>query len=227
MTQTQLAPLLAPAHQLRLAAEPAPARPPLSVAVVAADPMTRAGIVALLRRMPDMALDDRPGQRPAVTVLVIDCLDDSAAQHVRERQLRSGAVVLVATRFDPRAVVPLLGFGVRAVLSRTELNSPRFVAAVRGAAAGCIELPASVVRQLVENSSRALGEWRPAEQAALTRRERDVLTLLASGLSTREIAAKLAYSERTIKNVLQELTTRWELRNRTHAVAYALRQGWI
>jgi DNA-binding NarL/FixJ family response regulator len=60
-----------------------------------------------------------------------------------------------------------------------------------------------------------------------TPRERDVLTLLADGHSTREIALRLAYSERTIKNVLQELTTRLSLRNRTQAVAHAVRSGWI
>jgi DNA-binding NarL/FixJ family response regulator len=46
-------------------------------------------------------------------------------------------------------------------------------------------------------------------------------------VSTREIASQLAYSERTIKAVIQELTTRLNLRNRAHAVAHAVRNGWI
>lgn len=58
-------------------------------------------------------------------------------------------------------------------------------------------------------------------------RERDVLTLLADGYSTREIAQRLCYSERTIKNVLQDFNARLQLRNRTQAVAYAVRRGWI
>jgi DNA-binding NarL/FixJ family response regulator len=66
-----------------------------------------------------------------------------------------------------------------------------------------------------------------AADAGVSRRERDVLELLAEGCSTREIAVRLAYSERTIKNVLQELTTRLQLRNRTQAVAHAVRNGWI
>ena len=63
--------------------------------------------------------------------------------------------------------------------------------------------------------------------AAVTKRERDVLDLLAEGLSTREVAQRLSYSQRTIKNVLQELTTRLNVRNRTQAVALAVRNGWI
>jgi len=67
----------------------------------------------------------------------------------------------------------------------------------------------------------------PSILAQLRPRERDVLRLLAEGLSTCEVARRMAYSERTIKNILQELTTRLGLRNRTQAVAWALRNGWI
>jgi len=54
-----------------------------------------------------------------------------------------------------------------------------------------------------------------------------VLRLIADGCDTSEIANRLAYSERTVKNVLHDVTTRLQLRNRSHAVAYALRQGLI
>ena len=76
----------------------------------------------------------------------------------------------------------------------------------------------------------AAGEARSrsfAPQASLTARECRVLSLMADGLSTREVATTMAYSERTIKNILQELTGRLNLRNRTQAVAYAVRRGWI
>jgi DNA-binding NarL/FixJ family response regulator len=58
-------------------------------------------------------------------------------------------------------------------------------------------------------------------------RELDVLRLLSEGWDTAEIAEKLAYSERTVKNVIHDITTRLQLRNRSHAVAYAVRQGLI
>jgi len=54
-----------------------------------------------------------------------------------------------------------------------------------------------------------------------------VLRLVADGLETSEIASRLSYSERTIKKVLHEVMTRLQLRNRSHAVAYALRNGLI
>jgi DNA-binding NarL/FixJ family response regulator len=61
----------------------------------------------------------------------------------------------------------------------------------------------------------------------LATREIEVLRLVADGCDTSEIADRLAYSERTVKNVLHDVTTRLQLRNRSHAVAYALRQGLI
>ncbi|MBN8883306.1 MAG: response regulator transcription factor, partial [Salana multivorans] len=61
----------------------------------------------------------------------------------------------------------------------------------------------------------------------LTTREVDVLRLIADGFDTAEIARNLNFSERTVKNVLHDITTRLQLRNRPHAVAYALREGLI
>ncbi|MCD0484092.1 LuxR C-terminal-related transcriptional regulator [Streptacidiphilus sp. ASG 303] len=58
-------------------------------------------------------------------------------------------------------------------------------------------------------------------------REIDVLTLLAEGCSTAEIAVRLSYSERTVKNIIHGLVSRSGMRNRTHAVAYALTSGLI
>ena len=55
----------------------------------------------------------------------------------------------------------------------------------------------------------------------------DPLRLVADGKDTQEIARELSYSERTVKNVLHDVTSRLQLKNRTHAVAYALRQGLI
>lgn len=58
-------------------------------------------------------------------------------------------------------------------------------------------------------------------------REIEVLRLLADGHDTASIARQLHYCERTVKNVIHDITNRHRLRNRTHAVAYALRHGVI
>ena len=61
----------------------------------------------------------------------------------------------------------------------------------------------------------------------LSKRETDVLRLLADGHDTADIARTLCWSERTVKNIVHDVTTRLQLRNRAHAVAYAVREGLI
>ena len=67
----------------------------------------------------------------------------------------------------------------------------------------------------------------PRTSPALSPRELRVLTLLADGYRTSEIALELAYSERTIKHAIATMTARLQLRNRTQAVAFAVREGLI
>lgn len=51
--------------------------------------------------------------------------------------------------------------------------------------------------------------------------------MLAEGMGTAEIADKLNYSERTIKGIIHDVIRRLGLRNRTHAVVYAMRAGFL
>ena len=87
--------------------------------------------------------------------------------------------------------------------------------------------PAGTSVHRADPISSAPFDARRALESGVSKRERDVLTLLADGYSTREIAQRMSYSERTIKNVLQDFNERLQLRNRTQAVAYAVRRGWI
>jgi DNA-binding NarL/FixJ family response regulator len=92
------------------------------------------------------------------------------------------------------------------------------------------DLPSDLLGRLISQvgtlrtSSVGSSGVRPS---GLTSRETDVLRLVAEGMDTGEIARKLSYSERTVKNIMHGLTTRLALRNRAHAVAYALREGYI
>lgn len=74
----------------------------------------------------------------------------------------------------------------------------------------------------------ALGHRRqPAELGTLSDRELEVLRLVASGLTNREIAGKLVISERTVNNHLTHILTKTNTGNRAAAASYALRHGLI
>src|SRR5205807_879689 len=84
-----------------------------------------------------------------------------------------------------------------------------------------------VTDEMDEDAARAIRSLRGLTMSGLTEREIKVLKLLAEGMDTAEVGRELFYSERTVKNILHDVTSRLNLRNRTHAVAYALRQGLI
>jgi DNA-binding NarL/FixJ family response regulator len=202
----------------------------VSVRVDARDPISEAGVRMQLRPRAEIRLAG-PGEPAAVAVAVADAVDDECTRWLRGvHRTHNLPVVLVTAQVDGRALSMLVEAGVRGVLRRDEATADRLVAAVHAAAAGHGDLPPELLRQLLDHlaglNRQVLGP-RGYSFSGLTERERTVLQLLADGLSTREVALKLCYSERTIKTVIQDLTIRLQLRNRTQAVAYALRQGWI
>jgi DNA-binding NarL/FixJ family response regulator len=212
----------------------------IRVMVRSADPLTLAGALSHLRHEPGMELVESPsGDSPArsgsaaVAVVLTQQLDEVTVTELR-KLVREAAwrVVLVTDRLREPELLEVLECGVRAILWRTEATPARLVRAIRVAARGESQLPQDLLGQLIAHVGRtqrvaAYGPSPALQTIGLATREIDVLKLLAEGLDTREIAEKLAYSERTIKNVLYGLTTRLHLRNRVHAVAYALREGYI
>lgn len=169
--------------------------------------------------------------QPSVALAVADSIDDDATRWLRAlHQGDSLPIVLVVGQLDARALITIVESGVRAVVSRCEATPQRLAQLLHGAAANRGELPPDLLGQLLDqvgHLNRSLLAPRGLGLNGLTNRESAILRLVADGLSTREVASKLAYSERTIKSVIQELTTRLYLRNRAHAVAYAVRNGWI
>lgn len=210
------------------------ARPalPVSVAVHAPDPISREGALSQLRRHPHIELREEPGPG-TVALLVDDVLDRGGLTRLRRAVRRQGArVVLVVGTLREEDFRSVLACGVGAVVWRHEATQHSLVQAVLATARGDGHLPADLlgrlIRQMGTPSSRTTGGGRSGITApVLGAREVDVLRLIAEGLDTAEIATSLSYSERTIKNVIHRLTTRLHLRNRAHAVAYALRQGYI
>ncbi|MFC0431923.1 response regulator transcription factor [Kutzneria buriramensis] len=139
-------------------------------------------------------------------------------------------VVLIPGEIDPADLLAAVDCNVVAVLPRAAATSDRIEEAVLTAAAGGGALPPSILGELlrqVEQIQREVLSPNGLHFSGLTPREIDVLRLLSHGLDTAEIAAKLCFSERAVKKVIFGITRRLNLRNRPHAVAYALRTGVI
>lgn len=202
------------------------------VQVEATDPLLQAGILTQLRYRPELELlDESASHRAVVTVVVADHVDEHVLARSRAVS-RNGAarVVLVAGRFDETALMMALEAGVCGVMRRAEASPERLVSVIRSAAAGEGAIPPDLLGTLmtqVGSLQRHHFDPRGFKPRGASQREIDVLRLIADGYSTAEIAQQLCFAERTIKNVLQAVNGRWQVRNRSQAVAYALREGLI
>ncbi|HEY2837579.1 MAG TPA: response regulator transcription factor [Pirellulales bacterium] len=141
-------------------------------------------------------------------------------------QLTSEAnVVILSDHSDPRLLADALRTGARAVLP-SDVSTDQLVAALEAAAAGLIIVhPAevNVMFPAAEPASRPIAEL--AEP--LTPRESEVLQMLASGLPNKEIAARLAISEHTVKFHVASILGKLGAASRTEAVALGIRRGLV
>ncbi len=204
----------------------------VTVAVYAADPVLRVGIVYQLRQRPEVDLvDDADAERAEVSLVVVDTVDDDVVALLhRLRHNNATRTGLVIGTLGAGALQRVIECGVAAVLRRAEAEQDRLLSLVLAIANGEGVLPGDLLGKLlshVGSLQRSVLDPGGLSLSTLTTREADMLRLVSEGLDTAEIARKTAYSERTVKNVLHEIITRLQLRNRAHAVGYALRNGLI
>lgn len=203
----------------------------ISVAVQSSDPLTRAGLLTHLQECAELTL--LPADRwteASVRVVATERLRPESLAALRRSAADSTApVVLIVEEVSEADLLTAVECRVVAVLPRAVVSGERLTRAIQAAVTGGGVLPPALVGELIKHVDRLQREvLNPTGGAGgLSSREVDVLRLMADGLDTNEIAGKLCYSERTVKNVIYGVTHRLNLRNRSHAVAYALRAGVI
>ncbi|WP_410651354.1 response regulator transcription factor [Amycolatopsis sp. cmx-4-54] len=189
-------------------------------------------MVDLLEARPSVrVVEGRARDETDVVVAAFDRLSPDAVTALRKVTTELGRpIVLVTDRVEEGGLVVAVECRVVAILPRSAMTDSRVTDSVRVAASGAMGPPPDLLGRLTEHAERLHREMLPPNGpagAALSSREIDVLRLMADGFDTQEIATELAYSERTVKNVIYAVTDRLRLRNRSHAVAYAIREGVI
>ncbi|KIR64178.1 MULTISPECIES: helix-turn-helix transcriptional regulator [Micromonospora] len=203
----------------------------IPVYVHATDPISWTGVTGQLTGRPEVrVLAQADAAEAAVTLVVVDSLTPPVVQALRRLRREQNRLVLVPATIDDAQLSAAVECGVVGVVRRSEASAGRLVEVILSAARGEGSVPADLLGRLLNQMRRLQREVldpRGLSLGGLSSREVDVLRLVADGFETREIAAKLSYSERTVKNVVHGMTTRLHLRNRAHAVAYALRHDLI
>jgi DNA-binding NarL/FixJ family response regulator len=194
------------------------------VQVMASDPFLRAGVTALLRDSQEVALDS--GDERAVLVIAVDTVDDGAVDLLTAaREVNRLGVVLLAGSVDSSGVRKAVDAGVCGVLRRREATLAHLISAIRAASTGVATMPPDLLGELFGQRGGSGADAGPAP--VLSGREQAVLRMLADGRDTAEIARSLTYSVRTVTDIVHNIVRRLGLRNRAHAVAFALKEKLI
>jgi len=227
---------------------------PAGIRVVVADDhqVVRSGYSALLDTQPDFTVVGTAGdgaeavrvcreQQPDVVLMDVRMPEMDGIEATRQlldpsrtRQAALGAYrgprVLVLTTFDlDEYVYDALRAGASGFLLK-DVTAEQLFDAVRVVAAGEALLAPTVTRRLISEFARLRPESNTKPDAALvalTRRETEVLRLVAEGLSNTELAARLVVTEETVKTHVSRVLSKLGLRDRTQAVVAAYESGLV
>jgi len=209
----------------------------IRVFIIADSPLTRSGLESLLKaravkvagtaanlESADSLLSD--AEADAVLIDATGEQPEEFVQTVAESGLASELAVILLADHLPRAFsAAALSTGVRAVLPR-DVSQDQLVAALEAAASGLVVVHPADVEAAFPTSAPAS---RPLAELVepLTRREREVLQMLAAGLGNKAIAARLAISEHTVKFHVASILGKLGAGSRTEAVSLGIRRGLV
>jgi DNA-binding NarL/FixJ family response regulator len=178
----------------------------ISVAVCEEHEILRAGLVASLNEDRALRVTAAPAEQIAETDVDVAIVSSKTA-----RQERFRCPIVVCSDEPEAHGNAFVGNDVAGVLHRGSLTVSQLLATVHAAAAGL----------------RVQAKLGDGSEEGLNPRALRVLELIAEGCSTREMAARMNYSERTIKKLITELEARLQARTRAQIVAHAIRGGLI
>jgi len=161
--------------------------------------------------------------RPDVVLmdLVMPRLDGVGAMRELRRRLPEVKVIVLTSFTDDEQLLPAVQAGAAGYLLKNA-QPQELARAVRAAHAGDALLDPHIAARLLESIARPAGEA-PADP--LTRREREVLELIARGLSNKRIARELGIAEKTVKTHAGHVFAKLGVTDRTQAALLAVRTG--
>ncbi len=205
------------------------------IIILAAHKLHRAAWDALLAQQPGIEVwgtaanqDDLSAlpQPAEPSIVLVDFPNPSAEiiSDIAKMRPNCGLLVLVE-QYDLTETVTFLQAGATGSLSR-DVTVADLARAVIAASRGEIVLPPSLAARALAALARGEVIQQQSDIDALTRRESDVLRLLAKGMTNKDIAQTLFLSVRTIEAHLRSIYNKLRVASRTEAVLWAVEHGW-
>lgn len=202
----------------------------LRVCILGGPNLWRLGVQALLRGRPSLVqVTHAPDPARIAEPPDVLLLDGRTADDLLSPLLASfpqTRLLVIADELHEAAVLAWLEQGALGCIER-DASLPNLLNAIRQVAAGEVSLPQAVALQLVTRMARQAPPGKSELPEPLTEREREVLELLAQGLSNKDIAQRLYLSVRTVEGHLVNVYGKLGVHSRTEAALYAVRQGWV
>ena len=146
------------------------------------------------------------------------------------RQVKShgsvSRVVMLTMHADKEVLTNAIRAGASGYLVK-DCSTSEIAEAVRMAAGGETVLSPQLAKSMLEEVRRLDQKARTEEERTVTKREEEVLQLIADGCSTPEVAERLFISQKTVKNHLASIYHKLDARDRTQAVLQAVRMGIV
>lgn len=178
------------------------------------------------------ALDKARTLRPEVILMDIHMpqLDGLAALRLIKAELPEISIVMLTMSAEDEDLFEAIKCGACGYLLKTQDTDEFFVLlqdVARGEVALSPGLAARILSEFGRQAGVAPGVADKEGRASLSARELEVLTLVAHGLTYKEVGAKLYLAERTIKYHIGEIVARLHLENRAQVIEYARRTGLV
>ena len=210
---------------------------PIRILLVDDHELVRQGVASMLAKAEDLtvvgeaktgreAIETSRKELPDVVLMDVRMPDMDgleATRRIKEERPRT-AVVMVTMHDNPAYLREAVRAGAAGYLLK-DVSKDDLIDAIRQVATGGAFIESQMLKGML--SEMKPGSATPSAARNLTKREREILSLVAEGLSNREIADKLVLSPETVKSHVAAILEKLNVSDRTQAAIYAVRNGLV